>query len=185
MRLKTIGEIPRIAVKVLRQAIRRPWTVLYPREKRVLPLRARGRHLHLGGPTGNCIGCGRCARVCPNVAIIVFLKKPKEESYINIDYSRCIYCGYCVDKCIFGALFHLPNYELSVYSFDALKMDETDLREVDQETLEYLKAHKEELPTKLQEALDQGLIRRSTRVKIKWRSKENFKLYWMNKRNWG
>jgi len=65
---------------------------------------------------------------------------------------------------------------LSVYSFDALKMDKTDLDEVDQETLEFLKAHKEELPIELQEALDQGLVRRSPRVKIKWRSKENFKL---------
>lgn len=176
MRLKTIVEIPLIAVKALRQAIRRPWTVLYPREKRVLPLRARGRHLHLGGLTGTCIGCGRCARVCPNVAITVTRKKPKEESYIDIDYSRCIYCGYCVDQCQSGSLFHLPNYELSVYSFDALKMDKTDLEEVDQETLEYLMAHKEELPTELQEALDQGLVRRSPRVKIKWRSKENFKL---------
>lgn len=176
MRLKTIGEIPSIAVKVLRQAIRRPWTVLYPREKRVLPLRARGRHLHLGGPTGTCIGCGRCARVCPNVAITVHRKRPKEDSYIVIDYSRCIYCGYCVDQCQSGSLFHLPNYDLSVYSFDALKMDEKDLEEVDSKTLEFLRIHKEELPEELQEAFDKGLIRRSTREKIKWRSKEDFAL---------
>ena len=176
MRLKTIGEIPSIAVKVLIQAIRRPWTILYPREKRVLPLRARGRHLHFGGPGGTCIGCGRCARICPNVAITVTRLKPKENSYITIDYSRCIYCGYCVDQCRNSSLFHLPDYDLSVYSFDALKMDKVDLELVDPEILEFLRAHKEELPTELQEALDQGLARRSPRAKIKWRSKKDFAL---------
>ncbi|MFQ5819648.1 MAG: 4Fe-4S binding protein [Candidatus Heimdallarchaeota archaeon] len=176
MRLKSIGEIPRIAVKVLVQAIRRPWTVLYPREKRVLPLRARGRHLHFGGPGGFCIGCGRCSRICPTVAITNHRKKPKEDSYITINYSRCIYCGYCVDQCRNSALFHLPDYNLSVYAFDELKVDEEELGKVDPEVLERLRKDKAVLPEDLQEALDQGLVHRSDREKIKWRSKDDFAL---------
>lgn len=174
MRLKTIGEIPRIAVKILRQAIRRPWTILYPREKRVLPLRARGRHIHFGGFGGTCIGCGRCSRVCPNVAITVHRRRPREESYIVIDYSRCIYCGYCVEECQNSALYHLPDYDLSVYNFDDLKMDEKALAEVDTDKLDILRAHKEELPEGLQEALEKGLAIPSRREKIKWRSKDKF-----------
>ena len=75
MRLKTITEIPKIMVKVLVQSIRPPWTTIHPRQKRVLPITARGRHVHFGGPAGTCIGCGRCSRVCPNVAITVHRKR--------------------------------------------------------------------------------------------------------------
>lgn len=174
MRLKTISEIPRIAVKVLRQAISTPWTIMYPREKRELPLRARGRHLHLGGPGGNCNGCSLCARACPNVAITAHRKKPRTDSYITIDYSRCIYCGYCADQCKFSALFHIPDYELSVYDFDDLKMDEELLKKVDPEVLEKLNANLAKLPTNLQEALEKGLAIPSDREKIKWRSKDDF-----------
>lgn len=174
MRLKTIAELPKIIVKVLRQAFRTPWTVMYPREKRVLPLRARGSHLYFGGVTGTCIGCMRCARICPTVAITVYRKKPKEHSHIHIDYSRCIYCGYCVDRCPTSALFHLPNYDLSVYILDALEMDEEELRNVEPATIERLRANKEELPKGLQEALDKGLVVPLDRTKIKWRSKEEF-----------
>jgi formate hydrogenlyase subunit 6/NADH:ubiquinone oxidoreductase subunit I len=175
MRLRTIIEIPAIMVKVLAQAIRTPWTVIYPREKRELPLNARGRHTHFGGgPQGTCIGCGRCARVCPNIAITVHRQKPREQSYIVIDYSRCIYCGYCVGQCQNSALYHLPDYSLSTYSFEELKLDEKELAKVDPDVLKRLQAHKEELPEGLQEALDAGRIVPDDKEKIKWRSKDQF-----------
>ena len=42
---------------------------------------------------GDCIGCGGCADVCPNEAIIL-------KNYVaRIDQSKCRDCGWCADQC--------------------------------------------------------------------------------------
>ena len=40
-----------------------------------------------------CIGCSMCVRVCENDAVHV------ENNLAKIDYSKCIQCGKCADKC--------------------------------------------------------------------------------------
>ena len=42
---------------------------------------------------GNCIGCGKCATTCPNMAIEIINKKAV------IDHNKCILCGYCRPVC--------------------------------------------------------------------------------------
>ncbi|MEW5734611.1 MAG: 4Fe-4S dicluster-binding protein [Thermodesulfobacteriota bacterium] len=42
-----------------------------------------------------CIGCRKCAKICPMDAITV----DKEAKKAKIDYARCIGCGLCVVKC--------------------------------------------------------------------------------------
>lgn len=42
---------------------------------------------------GNCIGCGKCELVCPNMAIHVVNGKAV------IDDSKCLLCGYCRPGC--------------------------------------------------------------------------------------
>jgi NADH-quinone oxidoreductase subunit F len=46
-----------------------------------------------------CIGCGACAKVCPQNAIIGNLK----DKHV-IDQSKCIHCGACLRACKVGAI---------------------------------------------------------------------------------
>jgi NADH:ubiquinone oxidoreductase subunit F (NADH-binding)/(2Fe-2S) ferredoxin/Pyruvate/2-oxoacid:ferredoxin oxidoreductase delta subunit len=46
-----------------------------------------------------CIGCGACARVCPERCISGVRKRPH-----CIDQNRCIKCGSCYETCRFGAI---------------------------------------------------------------------------------
>ena len=40
-----------------------------------------------------CLGCRMCTKVCPVNAITV------DDFLAHIDYSKCIHCGNCKDKC--------------------------------------------------------------------------------------
>ena len=42
---------------------------------------------------GNCVGCGKCVKTCPNMAISLINKKAV------IDHEKCILCGYCRPVC--------------------------------------------------------------------------------------
>jgi len=47
-----------------------------------------------------CVGCTKCARVCPNKAILGSVKKKHE-----IEQDKCIKCGACLPSCAFQAIF--------------------------------------------------------------------------------
>ena len=38
----------------------------------------------------------------------------------NIDYNRCIFCGYCVEACPCNAITHGHDFEISAYDTNAL-----------------------------------------------------------------
>ena len=44
-----------------------------------------------------CVACGKCAKECPNNAIVV-----KEKA--KIDFSKCLHCGKCISVCPKGAI---------------------------------------------------------------------------------
>ena len=113
---------------VLKHAFKKPNTIRYPEEKRVLPARFRGRHYLTKWEDGleRCVGCELCAIVCPSQAIYV---KPAENSPedrhshgeryasdFQINMLRCIYCGYCEEACPTGAIILSNEYELSGYT---------------------------------------------------------------------
>lgn len=78
----------------------KPITVQYPEERLTVPERFRGLHLY---DPEKCMGCGACAKICPNKCIEILLSitpdgKKKIEEY-NIYLGRCMFCGLCEDYC--------------------------------------------------------------------------------------
>jgi len=97
-------------------------TLNYPEEKRKLAANFRGLHRLLKKETGElkCTACKLCANACPAHCITVEMaltdegKPKKTPARYDIDVSRCIFCGYCVEACPFEALdMNSGKYELA------------------------------------------------------------------------
>jgi NADH-quinone oxidoreductase subunit I len=85
----------------------------------------RGRHLlHIE----KCTGCSLCSMMCKGITqAIEMLNLPAKEIPVNkrslfpqIDYSKCVYCGFCVDACPFRALIETNDYEVVGYDRECL-----------------------------------------------------------------
>src|SRR3954464_4289582 len=127
---RTISEIPRAK-----------WTVQYPDVPVTVQPRYRGQHLLHVDEDGRekCVACYLCAAACPSECIyIVARDDPRpaaervgvDERYAevyNIDYGRCIFCGYCVEAGPKEAITHGYNFELSVYNRADLLKTKNDL----------------------------------------------------------
>ena len=87
---------------------KRKWTVQYPDEPVTVQPRYRGQHLLHVDELGRekCVACFLCAAACPSDCIYIVAKddpRPAAErtgvderfaEVYNIDYGRCIFCGY-------------------------------------------------------------------------------------------
>ena len=118
---------------------RKPVTENYPDEPVHFESRYRGIHVLHRDENGleKCVGCFLCAAACPARCIYIEAGENTEAHRIsagelyahvyNIDYSRCIFCGYCVEACPKDAITHGYNFELSVYNRADLLKTKDDL----------------------------------------------------------
>jgi NADH-quinone oxidoreductase subunit I len=101
-------------------------TLRYPESKLELPPGYRypqagfkGRHIL---EMEKCTGCSICEYTCRNIAGAIKMVKAdgtflrnRKNIFPQIDYGFCVFCGFCVDACSFGALTMSQDYELSSY----------------------------------------------------------------------
>ncbi|MBD3404757.1 MAG: 4Fe-4S dicluster domain-containing protein [Candidatus Lokiarchaeota archaeon] len=132
----TLGDIFQILKNVFRQIFKRPFTYFYPFEDRDYPERTRGRHIHV---RENCTACKQCVRACPVVAISIDTadQKYEKDAALYFDYTRCIFCGLCVQACRFEALYHTKVVDISEGEREDLLYGPDKITTLDREPLEW------------------------------------------------
>jgi len=90
-----------------------------------LPPRSRGL---LSNDINKCTGCKACEVSCPTQCIHVETEPGEDSNKIwvsvfKIDYSRCVFCGICVDLCEPQSLVHTKKYEKSSQDVKKLGAD--------------------------------------------------------------
>ena len=115
-----------------RNMLRKTVTENYPEEPVHFQARYRGIHVLHRDETGleKCVGCFLCAAACPSRCIYIEAAEntkaqrisagERYASVYNIDYSRCIFCGYCVEACPTDAITHGHGFELAPSNISAL-----------------------------------------------------------------
>ena len=78
-----------------------------------------------------CVGCGFCARTCPDYAIRVERVDDPDGRCLTryeLDLTKCCFCGLCAEQCPTDALAHTGEYELSFYHRDLMMLDKSEMR---------------------------------------------------------
>lgn len=104
----------------------------YPDTPPVFQERYRGLHVLQRDDHGleKCVACFLCSAACPAQCIYIEAADNTSQERIsggeryaavyNIDYSRCIFCGYCVEACPTDAITHGHGFELASYNTSTL-----------------------------------------------------------------
>jgi NADH-quinone oxidoreductase subunit I len=72
------------------------------------------------------VACFLCAAACPSNCIYIEAAENTAENRVsgaeryakvyNIDYNRCIFCGYCVEACPTDAITHGHGFEIASFN---------------------------------------------------------------------
>ena len=111
----------------------RRFTVQFPEETRKLPPRSRGRVILTRNPDGQerCYACNRCVVACPTGCITIKGAKREDGSRypesFQINFSRCISCGFCEEICPVSAIQVVPSLSLADYKRSDMVYEKDDL----------------------------------------------------------
>src|SRR6266436_2168984 len=104
----------------------------YPDGPARLEERYRGSHVLQRDENGleKCVACFLCAAACPARCIYIEAAENTAQTRIsageryarvyNIDYNRCIFCGYCVEACPTDAITHGHGFEVASFNTSTL-----------------------------------------------------------------
>ncbi len=95
-------------------------TIQYPEQRKPYSRRFRGVHVLTRRADGTlkCTACYLCETVCPAQCISIDAQEvedpgiEKAPSRYEIDLTRCIFCGFCVEACPEEALIMSREYDL-------------------------------------------------------------------------
>jgi NADH-quinone oxidoreductase subunit I len=116
----------------LRTMFRKTTTENFPEVPASVQPRYRGIHVLQRDENGleKCVACFLCSAACPANCIFIEAAENTEAQRIsageryaktyNIDYSRCIFCGYCVEACPTDAITHGHSIDLAPYDINAM-----------------------------------------------------------------
>jgi NADH-quinone oxidoreductase subunit I len=123
LRMVSLGEIIRGLSLTMKHLFTPAVTRQYPSEKRDPFPGARGLHaLVRDSETGEpaCVGCCLCAAMCPSECIHIYTSDGEDHEKIldryEIDTLRCVFCGFCVEACPYGAVVMSEHYEYAGYT---------------------------------------------------------------------
>jgi NADH-quinone oxidoreductase subunit I len=100
-------------------------TEYYPEEPAKFEERFRGAHVLQRDENGmeKCVACFLCAANCPANCIYIEAAENTDKLRIsggeryakvyNIDYNRCIFCGFCVEACPTDAITHGHGFSVA------------------------------------------------------------------------
>ena len=130
----------------LKNLTKKPFTVQYPEERVKQHPRFRGEEFVWYEE--RCTGCASCAKYCP-LGIIKIETSPSAtqpqqgDKYLlevfDIQISRCMFCGLCVEACPYDALFMGSGFEQGRYSRKDMVIGIDQLRHADKKPSTYLR----------------------------------------------
>src|SRR5262245_19418136 len=118
---------------VFLHTFRKRVTIQYPEQKPYLAPRYRGRIILSRDPDGGerCVACYLCAVVCRVDCIALQATEDgggrRYPEFFRINFSSCIFCGFCEEACPTYAIQLTPDFAIGEYHRKNMVYEKEDL----------------------------------------------------------